>query len=138
MKLQYLPILLLCLSACQSAEKKESTDTTQTTINKIWVFKKVDTAKSNLQGSGTQWIGDNTIDMTNKDTLRYSTIATNNGSTTFSYKVSDDYIWLDGKKVYKILKLTDSTMELSSLYQIKGQDGIKKNAVVVVMDYKAR
>ncbi len=129
--------LALFLYGCAGDHKKAANDSGKVSINKVWVFKKIDTAKSNLKGSSSFWIGDNTIDMSNKDTLRYSTIATNNGSTVYPYKVSRSYIFLAGKQTYHIEKLTDSLLELSALYQVKEQSG-ESHESTVVMIYKAR
>jgi len=126
------------LAACSGSHKSGANDSTRVTINKIWVFKKIDTAKSSLKGQSSFWIGNNTIDMTNADTLRYSTIATNNGTTVYPYKVSSDGIYLNGKEAYRIVKLTDSILELSALYQVQASPGANKDSVRVVMIYKAR
>lgn len=130
--------LALFLYSCAGDQKKATSSSAKTSINKVWVFKKIDTALSNLKGPSSLWIGDNTIDMTNPDTLRYSTIATNNGTTIYPYKVSDDKIFLAGRQAYKIVKLTDSILELSALYHVQEQTGTKRDSVVVVMIYKVR
>jgi len=139
MKFKYLLfVAAMFLAACSGNNKKDKSDSTHISINKTWVFKKIDTAKSNLKGQSSFWIGDNTIDMSNPDTLRYSTIATNNGTTVYPYKVSGDAIYLDGKEAYRIVKLTDSILELSALYQVQANPGAAKDSIRVVMIYKAR
>jgi hypothetical protein len=125
------------LYGCAGNEKKAASDSGKITINKVWVFKKIDTAQSDLKGSGSLWIGDNTIDMSDKDTLRYSTIATNNGTTLYPYNISRGYIFLAGKQTYRIVKLTDSTLTLSAQYNVKEQSG-EAHESTVVMIYKAR
>ncbi len=130
--------LAVLLYGCAGGTKKNSGDSSKVSINKIWVFKKIDTSKSsNLVNSISNWIGDNTIDMSNKDTLRYSTIATNNGTTVLPYSISRGYIFLAGKQTYKILNMTDSTLELSAQYHIKEQSG-EEHESTVVMIYRAR
>ena len=129
--------LAVVLYGCAGNGKKAAKDSGKVSINKIWVFKQIDTAQSSLKGSGSQWIGGNTIDMSNKDTLRYSTIATHNGTTAYPYNISQGYIFLAGKQTYKIVKLTDSILELSALYQVK-EPGGEKHESAVVMIYKAR
>lgn len=102
--------LAVVLYGCSDNGKKSANDSGKVTINKIWVFKKIDTAQSSLKSPGSLWIGDNTIDMSNKDTLRYSTIATRNGTTEYPYNISRGYIFLAGKQTYRIVKLTDSIL----------------------------
>ena len=129
--------LAAILYGCSGDQKKANSDSTKVSINKIWVFKKIDTAQSDLKGSGSLWIGDNTIDMSNKDTLRYSTIATNNGTTEYPYNISRGYIFLAGKQTYRIVKLTAGTLELSALYHVKEQGG-EQHESQVFMIYAAR
>jgi hypothetical protein len=137
-KLTYGLAMAVLLYGCAGEIKKTTGDSSKVSINKIWVFKKIDTAKSsNLVNSGANWIGDNTIDMSNKDTLRYSTIATNNGTTVVPYSISRGYIFLAGKQTYKIMNMTDSTLELSAQYHVKEQSG-EEHESTVVMIYRAR
>lgn len=136
-KIIYCLGVAMLLYGCSGNQQKTGNDSSKVSINKIWVFKKIDTAKSDLKSSGSLWIGDNTIDMSNKDTLRYSTIATHNGATIVPYKVSGGDIYLDGKRTYKIIKLTDSILELSALYHVKEQSG-EAHESTVVMIYAAR
>lgn len=136
-KLIYCLGMAMLLYGCAGNEKKIGSDSGKVSINKVWVFKKIDTAQSDLKGSGSLWIGDNTIDMSNNDTLRYSTIATHNGTTTYPYNISRGYIFLAGKQTYKIVKLTDSILVLSALYNVKEQSG-EQHESTVVMIYKAR
>ena len=139
MKFKYLLFIVTALlAACAGNNKKDKIDSTSVGINKIWEFKKLDTAASNLKGQSSFWIGDNTIDMSNPDTLRYSTIATNNGTTVYPYKITGDAIYLDGKQAYRIVKLNDSILELSALYQVQASPGAAKDSIRVVMIYKAR
>lgn len=139
MKFKYLLLIAAAFwAACSGNNKKDASDSTRVTINKVWVFKKIDTAKTSLKGQNNFWIGDNTIDMSNLDTLRYSTIATNNGTTVYPYSVSGDAIYLNGKEAYRIVKLNDSILELSALYQVQADPGAAKDSVRVVMIYKAR
>lgn len=127
----------MLLYGCEGHQKKADNDSSKITINRIWVFKKIDTARSNFKGSSPCWIGGNTIDMSNKDTLRYSTTGTNNGTTAYPYTVSGDNIYLAGKQTYKIIKLTDSILELAALYPVKEQSG-KKHSPSVVMIYTVK
>lgn len=136
-KLIYCLGVAMLLYSCQDNEKKAVNGSGKVSINKIWVFKKIDTVQSNLKSAGSLWIGDNTIDMSNRDTLRYSTIATHNGTTAYPYNISRGYIFLAGKQTYKIIKLTDSILELSALYNVKEQSG-EQHESTVVMIYKAR
>jgi len=128
--------MAMFLYGCSGGQKKAD-NSKKISINKVWVFKRVDTAKSNVKGTNAFWIGDNTIDMRNPDTLRYSTIATHNGTTSYSYKVSGGNIYLNGRQTYKIIKLTDSILELSALYHVKEQNGAEHESDVVMI-YAAR
>jgi len=136
-KLIYCLVLAVFLYGC-SGDRKKAGNTNKISINKVWVFKKVDTAGSNYKGAGSFWIGGNTIDMRNPDTLRYSAISMHNGTTTYPYKVSGNKIYLAGKQTYSIVKLTDSILELSASCHVKAQNGNKRDSVVVVMIYSAR
>lgn len=135
-KLSYFLVYITLLAGC-AGNPKEAKKPATVSINKIWVFKKIDTAKSDIKGSGSLWIGGNTIDMSKPDTLHYSTIATHNGATTYPYKVSGNEIYLNGRQTYKIIKLTDSILELSALYRVKEQSG-EEHELNVVMIYAAR
>jgi hypothetical protein len=134
----FLLAIAAMLAACSGNQKKDANDSISINIHKIWEFKKIDTAKSDLKGRSTFWIGDNSIDMTNNDTLRYSTIATNNGTTVYPYKLSNDCIYLNDKQVYRVVKLTDTILELSALYQVQASPNAPKDSLKVVMVYKAR
>jgi hypothetical protein len=129
--------MAVLLYGCSGNQKKAS-KTEKISINKVWVFKKVDTAKSNFKGTSSFWIGGNIIDMSNPDTLRYSATTMHNGTTTYPYKVSDNKIYLAGKQTYSIVKLTDSILELSAINHIKEQNGNKRDSVVVMMIYTAK
>lgn len=121
--------MAIFLYGCSGGQKKADS-TKKISINKVWVFKRIDTARSNFKGA---WIGDNIIDMSNSDTLRYSAIATHNGATAYPYKVSGGNIYLNGKQTYKIIKLTDSILELSAVGHVKGQSGAAHEPDVVMI-----
>ena len=128
-------ILLLILASCTNNNKQKSGITQPISIYKVWQFKKSDST-GNTNHKSTVWIGDNLLDMTNKDTLRFSYGNTNNKPTAYPYKVIHDTIFINNKPGYKILKLTATELDLMSVFnnnhpKVSGKDSM-------VMIYQAK
>jgi len=123
-------IPLLILASCTNNNKQKSGVSKTVSIYKVWQFKKMDTTSSNHKN--TVWIGDNSLDMTNKDTLRFSYGNTNNKPTAYPYKVIHDTIFINNKPGYKILKLTATELDLTAAFKNSGKQNTGKNPVVMI------
>jgi hypothetical protein len=124
-------ILLLILASCTNNNKQKSGVAQPVSIYKVWQFKKSDST-ANTNHKNTVWIGDNSLDMTNKDTLRFSYGNTNNKPTSYPYKVIHDTIFINNKPGYKILKLTAAELDLMSAFKNIGKQNIGKDSVVMI------
>jgi len=133
MRSKYLFFILLILASCNNNKKTAST--VPLSIYKIWQFKKMDTTATSNRKSAV-WIGDNSLDMTNRDTLRFSYGNTNNKPTAYPYMVSHDTILIGGKPAYKILKLTDIEMDLMVAFKNNGKQNAGKDSVVMIYHSK--
>ena len=124
-------IPLLILASCTNNNKQKSGVAQPVSIYKVWQFKKSDST-ANTNHKNTVWIGDNSLDMTNKDTLRFSYGNTNNKPTAYPYKVIHDTIFINNKPGYKILKLTATELDLTAAFKNSGKQNTGKNPVVMI------
>jgi len=121
-------IIFPLLSGCLN-NKKPADSTKAVFIHRIWEFKGIDTA-SMPNNSGSVWIGRNQLDLTNKDTLRFSYQSNKNGSTSYPYSIRHDTIFVQNKASYKILKLTANELDLGVAF--------KADKSLIVMIYKVK
>ena len=126
-----LPIIFI-LASCTNNTKKQAS-TTAVSIYKIWQFKTLDTTISRNKTTNAAWIGNNILDLTNKDTLKFSYGNTKNKPTAYPYKISHDTIFIQSKPGYKILKLTDDELHLLVAFKYQST-----KADSVVMIYRAK
>ena len=124
-------ILLLILASCTNNNKQKSGVAQPVSIYKVWQFKKSDST-ANTNHKNTVWIGDNSLDMSNKDTLRFSYGNTNNKPTSYPYKAIHDTIFINNKPGYKILKLTATELDLMSAFKNIGKQNIGKDSAVMI------
>ena len=135
----YIPMLLLALTGCISKNKeKDKVDTTTVSIHKVWVFKAIKSADSLSKNSGSAWIGNNVLDLTNNDTLRFSYKINKNPPTNYLYKIANDTLFIGNKMAYKILKITDSELDLVSSF--KSDSGVKStnNSFIIIYGLKKK
>jgi len=104
-------LLLFATSDCMNNEKKTASNQPGS-IYKTWHFKKMDATSSHK----TTWIGNNILDMRNKDTLQFSYDGMHNKPTAYPYKIQHDTIFIENKPGYKIVKLTDSELYVMAIF----------------------
>ncbi len=133
----YIPVLLLALTGCLSKNKeKDKIDTSKTSIHKIWVFKSIKSADSLSKNMGSTWIGKNVLDLTNNDTLRFSYKINKNPPTIYLYKIAHDTLIIGNKMAYKILKVTDNELDLTSAFKPDSSGKGAGNSFVMVYEAK--
>jgi hypothetical protein len=115
-----LPILLIIASCTNNNQKQASTG--PTSIYKIWQYKTIDTTISRKKTNNSSWIGNNKLDLTNKDTLKFSYGSIHNRPTAYLYKIQHDTIFIQNKPGYKILKLTADELHLLVAFKNTGKD----------------
>ena len=131
-----IPVIFIGLTGCSNKPKK-ATDILVVSINKVWQFKNIDTSSSHFKRSGSlTWVGNNVLDLTKKDTLKFSYGSTHNKPSSYPYRVSHDTIFIQSKPAYKILKLTGD--ELHLLVAFKNNRVNKAPADSTVMLYKVK
>lgn len=123
-------ILLFSLASCTNNKKKPE-EIAIDSIHKIWEFKNIDTATASGNLPSVK-ISKNLLDLTNKDTLRFSYKNTKNAPTRYPYKILYDTIFVQNGMTYKILKLTGTELQLSNSFK-SGKDSI-----TIVMVYEAK
>jgi hypothetical protein len=82
----------------------------------------------------TIWVGNNILDMRNKDTLQFSYGGMHNKPTDYPYKIKHDTIFIQNNPGYKIVKLTDSSLYLMAIFN--HQKGMNKDSEVMVYNLK--
>ena len=128
-------ILLIILSSfilgCSGNKKSADNTFDSENIHKIWKF---DTVRSASQNIGSAWIGRNMLDLTKRDTLRFSYKSNKAMPTAYPYKISGDTIFVSNNPAYKILKLSNKVLELYAIFN--GKKSTSNDSVVMV--YKAK
>jgi|GEM_PF-4392899 len=129
----YILLIMLCLFifGCSNNKKKTSNSVDSTTIHKLWKFDTVRSANNNI---GSAWIGRNILDLSKHDTLRFSYKSNKARPTSYPYKISHDTIFVNNSPAYKILKLSDTELELYAIFNSKKSS----NKDSIIMLYKAR
>ena len=130
MRLKYIFPILLILASCTNNNQKKS-GMGLISIYKAWRFKSIDTTISHNKTANAAWIGNNVLDLTNKDTLKFSYGNTKNKPTAYPYKISHDTIYIQNKPGYKILKLTVDELHLLVAFKSQKADS-------TVMIYQAK
>jgi hypothetical protein len=123
-------LLTLILAACSNNKKPAATSTDTTSIYKVWQY---DTVRSTLKNPGL--IGRNLLDLTNKDTLKFSYRSIKDNATAFAYHILHDTIFVNKKAAYKIIKLTANQLELYTLFK---SDSSKTAKDSIIMIYKTK
>jgi len=111
----YLLLVGMLIFSC-SHGKKQSDNADSPSVYKVWEFKKIDTLKAQPNNLGSVWIGRNQLDLTNKDTLRFSYQSNKKNPTAYSYKIGHDTIFVQNKAAYKIVKLSPNELDLVALF----------------------
>lgn len=123
-------ISVLLLAGCLSNNKKTTIPTGVISVYKVWQFKNVDTA-STPGHKNAAWIGENLLDLTNKDTLRFSYGSTHNKPTAYPYKIQHDTIFIQNKPGYKIIKLTANELDLMAVFNNHLKAASKDSIVMI-------
>ena len=114
----FIPVLLLFIMGCLSNNKeKNKTDSISAPIHKIWVFKSIKPVDSVSKNPGSVWIGANVLDLTNNDTLRFGYRINKNPPSIYPYKITHDSLIINNKMSYKIVKITDSELDLVNSFK---------------------
>ena len=129
--MKYLFILfpILVLASCRGNTRKEANNA-PVSIYQIWQFNTPDTLLSHKTRSAA-WIGNNQLDLTNKDTLKFSYGSIHNKPTAYPYKIQHDTIFIQNRPAYKILKLTYDELDLLVAFK-----KVSKDSTVII--YKAK
>lgn len=129
--------LIIILSAfvlgCSGNKRTNTGPIDSASIHKLWKF---DTVKSVSNTIGSVWIGRNMLDLTNKDTLRFSYKSNKAMPTSYPYKISHDTIFVSNSPAYKILKLTNSELQLYAIFNRGSSKTTDKDSIVMI--YKAK
>ena len=112
----YLLLAIIFLAGCLN-HQKAADNTKPASIYKLWEFKKIDSIKSLPANLGSVWIGKNLLDLTNKDTLRFTYQSNRNNHTAYAYKIRHDTIFVKNSASYRILKLTNSELDLAASFK---------------------
>jgi hypothetical protein len=135
----FIPALLLVLTGCLSNNKgNNKPDSTQASIHKVWEFKTVKPIDSASKIPGPKWIGANLLDLSNKDTLRFSYSTDKNKPTAYLYKVIDDTLFVNSKAAYKILKVTDTELDLVNAFRNDSSRDGANNAFIMIYKVKKK
>ena len=127
-----LPIIFcLFIFGCSGNKKSANSSADSANIHKVWKFDTVRLASKNI---GSVWIGRNMLDLTKHDTLRFSYKSNKAMPTTYPYKISHDTIFVSNNPAYKILKLSNTELELYAIFN--GKTPGNKDSIVMV--YKAK
>ena len=131
----YIPLLLLALTGCVGKNKgKDKIDTAHASIHKVWVFKSIRSADSLSKNVGSVWIGKNVLDLTNNDTLRFSYKINKNPPTIYLYKIAHDSLFIGTRMAYKILKVTNSELDLVNSFKSDSSGKGANNSFVMVYE----
>jgi len=127
-----LPIILcLFIFGCSGNKKAANNPADSGNIHKTWKF---DTVRSTIKNIGSVWIGRNMLDLSKKDTLRFNYKSNKGTPTAYPYNISHDTIFVSNSPAYKILKLTNTALELCAIFN--GRKMSDKDSIVMV--YKAK
>ncbi|SDT69591.1 hypothetical protein SAMN05216490_5038 [Mucilaginibacter mallensis] len=135
----YIPVLLLALTGCLSKNKETNkTDSISASIHKIWIFRSIKPLDSLSKNSGSIWIGANVLDLTNNDTLRFSYKINKNPPSIYTYKIAHDSLIIGNKMTYKILKVTDSELDLGSSFKADSNGKGVTNSFIMAYEVKKK
>jgi len=123
-------LLVVIIAGCSSNKKPVSNGVDTVSIHKVW---KYDTVRSASKNPGL--IGKNLLDLTNKDTLRFSYQSLNDNSTAYAYQILHDTVFVNKNAAYKIIKLTANELELYTLFKSDSARAAKDS---VIMIYKSK
>jgi hypothetical protein len=129
----------MALTGCVSKNKeKDKIDTAHASIHKIWVFKSIKSADSLSKNFGSIWIGKNVLDLTSNDTLRFNYKINKNPPTIYLYKIVHDTLFIGNKMAYKILKVTDSELDLVKSFKADSSGKDANNCFVMVYEVRGK
>jgi len=123
-------LIVAIIAGCSSNKKPVSNSTDTVSIHKLW---KYDTVRSVAKNPGL--IGKNLLDLTNKDTLRFSYQSVKDKPTIYAYHILHDTVFVNKNPAYKIIKLTANELGLYILFK---SDSSKATKDSVIMIYKTR
>jgi outer membrane protein assembly factor BamB len=135
----FIPVLLLLLTGCLRKNKeKDKTNIIPSSIHQVWVFKSIKPVDSLSKNLGSIWIGANVLDLTNNDTLRFSYKINKNPPTVYAYKIAHDSLIIGNKITYKILKVTDSELDLVNSFKTDSGGKVVNNSFIMVYGLKKK
>ncbi|MFI5157508.1 MAG: hypothetical protein ACHQF4_01500 [Sphingobacteriales bacterium] len=124
-------LLTIALAGCSNNKKQVTNDNTDTvSIHKVWRY---DTVRSASKNPGL--IGKNLLDLTNKDTLRFSYQSVKDNTTSYAYHILHDTIFVNKNAAYKVVKITANELDLYTLFK---SDSGKATKDSVIMIYKTK
>ena len=123
-------LLVVIIAGCSSNKKPVSNGVDTVSIHKVW---KYDTVRSASKNPGL--IGKNLLDLTNKDTLRFSYQSVKDNSTAYAYYILHDTVFVNQNSAYKIIKLTANELDLYVLFKADSSKATKDS---VIMIYKTK
>lgn len=121
-------LVIIVLAACSNNKKPVTANAIS--IHKVW---KYDTVRSVAKNPGL--IGRHLLDLTNKDTLRFSYQSVKDNTTSFAYNVLHDTIFVNKNAAYKIINLTANKLELYTLFKSESSKAAKDS---IIMIYKTK
>jgi hypothetical protein len=132
----HLLLAIFFLTSCLNHQKTRD-NTKPASVYKVWEFKKIDSIKSLTVNLGSVWIGKNLLDLTDKDTLRFTYQSNRNNHTAYAYNIRHDTIFVQNNASYRILKLTNNELDLAVLFKNDtSQKGGGKAGFVMVYEAK--
>ena len=123
-------LIVAIIAGCSNNKKQVSSSADTVSIHKVW---KYDTVRSSSKNPGL--IGKNLLDLTKKDTLRFSYQFVKDNSTAYAYHILHDTVFVNKNPAYKIIKLTAHELELYTLFKSDSSTATKDS---VIMIYKSR
>lgn len=123
-------LLLIFFVGCSSNKKPVSSSNDTVSIHKVWRY---DTVRSASKKLGL--IGKNLLDLTSKDTLRFSYQSVKDNTTAYAYHLLHDTVFVNRNAAYKITKLTANELDLYTLFK---SDTNKTAKDSIIMIYKTK
>jgi hypothetical protein len=121
--------VLIVFAGCSNKKRPEASNNDSVSIHKLW---KYDTVRTTSKIP--ELIGKNFLDLTNKDTLRFSYQSIKATSTTYTYNILHDTIFVNKNAAYKITKLTSGELDLYTIFK---HDSVKAEKDSIIMIYKS-
>jgi hypothetical protein len=125
-----LPLISILVIGCTNNKKTVAGSNDTASIHKVWQY---DTVRSVSKNPGL--IGKHFLDLTDKDTLKFSYQSIKDNSTAYAYHVLHDTVFVNKNAAYKITKLTVSELDLYTLFKSDSGEAAKDS---IIMIYKIK